>query len=666
MARTREQDRERKRKQKEEANEIGKLPRVRNPKRKAACKKSLYDFLVTYCMGDGGFLQSPPSEKMREIINHLQDTVISGGRTHVRLPRGFGKTSYLKGAISYALAYGFRSFVVAVSAKIGDARTITEDVWNLFENSKTFAEDFPEIAYPIAKLDGILQRAAHQTYNKVRTRIQKTAERILLPTIKGAASSGSLLVARGIKGAARGLLKGSKRPDLLLIDDAQTDAVAHNPAMVDKYDEILEQSFLGLAGHSQTLAAFMTSTPICPDDLSDVYAKKRNWKTFSYPLLLHEPLCWRTPQDKWREYFRIRQDSIAAGEPEHIAANDYYAQYRGEMDDGAVMLNDSAFDPSTELSALQHAMNLRFANGEDAFQAEYQLVPVKAKEIYSISAPLVASRVRQGAPQFYVPPETVFIAAATDINPAYGLTTAITCFDKLQTGFVTHYHVFTGAPLPIPDDIPERVRITLIAQALTAHGKEIAQWCKMHGIALNRWGVDCGGKQFEAVCTWARTARQTCGVGCTPMVGRGGRNWNPNVRSKIADARNGTILCADQSKGWRWLAFDSDMWRETAQRAWLGEIGTPGSLSLFEGQRHGEFAAQIAAEILEWKTVLPNGQTEYRWREVGRKHDYGDAVTMCYALAGAFGISASGYVPPPTRPAKPSNRPQFRRGRYCK
>lgn len=37
--------------------------------------------------------------------------------------------------------------------------------------------------------------------------------------------------------------------------------------------------------------------------------------------------------------------------------------------------------------------------------------------------------------------------------------------------------------------------------------------------------------------------------------------------------------------------------------------------------------------------------TEYRWKTIGRKHDFGDAVTMCFALAGAFGISAGGYTP---------------------
>lgn len=666
--RTKEEDRERKRKKREDANEIGKLPRVKNPKRKAACKTSLLKFLITYCMEEGGFLQSPPSEKMYPIIERLQETVTHGGRTHVRLPRGFGKTSYLKGAIVYALAYGYRQFPVIVSAKIQDARTILEDIWNLLENGKTFAEDFPEIAYPIAHLDGILQRAAHQTYKGKRTKMQRTAERIVLPTIDKSASSGSLVVARGIKGAARGLLKGAIRPDLLLADDPQTDAVAKNPAMVQKYDELLEQSFLGLAGHSHTLAAFMTSTPIVPDDLSDIYAKKPNWKTYSYPLLISEPTCWRSDKDFWQDYFRIRQDSISVGEAEHVKANEFYTANREAMDDGAEVLNPSAFDAETELSALQHAMNLRFSNGENSFQAEYQLMPARVNEAFKLSAPLVASRVRQGAAQFWIPPETVFVCAATDLNPAVAFSTVMVAFAKDQTGFIPHYALFKSSPIPIADNMPEKMRERLITQALAAHAREIAGWCKTRGISLNKWGVDCGGKQWAAVNNFAKIARQTCGIGLMPMAGRAGRNWNPYVRSRITDPRNETVLCEDKTNGWRWLAWNSDYYKETAQKAWLGEVGTPGSLSLFDGQRHGEYAAQVAAEVLDYKVALSDGKVDYKWRMVGPHNDLGDATAMCYALAGAFGISASGYIPPPPkksaigRGGKP--RYTFKRGKW--
>ncbi len=651
MARTKLQDRERKAKMHADANDIGRLPKVKDPARRERCRNSLALFLRTYCMGPGGFLRTEPSERMGEIIDHLQAVVQSGGRTHIRMARAHGKSSFIKGACVFALAYGYRHFVVAVAARHSDASAIIDDIYTLLEDSDLFAADFPEIAVPIRKLGGIMQRAQNQTYKGKRTKIGKNAGRIVLPTIDGSDSSGAVLIARGFKGATRGLVRGSMRPDLVLLDDLQDDKAAHNPQSVQEYDELIEKGFMGLGGHQKQIAAFMTSTPIAPDDLSDLYATKPSWKTFTFPMLLSEPDCWGMPGDLWQQYFKIKQDAIHNSESEHAAANAFYAEHRAEMDAGAEVLNPAFYDRETELSGIQHAMNLRFANGEDAFAAEYQMRPVRQHDVLQINTPLILSRVSKGTQPFYIPPDTIFTACATDLNPSYGFTTAVVAFDKNQSGFVTYYEVFAGDPLPIHEDIPERLRAQLLTQALINHGREIVGWCRGHGIAINRWGVDAGGKQWDAVCNFAKISRAHCGCNCLPMVGRAGRAWNPRVKSRVTDERNGTVLCADTAQGWRWLVFNADYWRETAQRAWLGEVGTPGGLSLFDGNgtRHGEFAAQIAAEQLDYKITLQDGRTEYRWKTIGRKHDYGDAITMCFALAGSFGISSGGYTPVHTK-----------------
>lgn len=645
---TKEQSNARHARKKAAANELGELPAVVDPERRAKCMKDLGRFMRTYCMGTGGFLKSKPSKRMGEIIRHLQAVVVSGGRTHLRIARAHGKTSFVKGACLFALVYGYRRFIVAVSARKADASSMIDDLFTLCEDGETFAEDFPEVSVPIRRLGGIMQRAQNQTVNGKRTKIGKTADRIVLPTVDGSAASGAILVARGFKGAARGLVRGSMRPDLVLFDDLQDDKAAKNPRTVQAYDQVIEKNFLGLGGHDKQIAAMMTSTPICPDDLSELYAAKSNWKTFTFPMLISDPDCWGTKDDLWARYFDIKRIAIQDGEPEHIRANEFYRANRAAMDAGAEVLNPLFFDHATEVSGIQHAMNLRFANGEDSFSAEYQMKPVRSHEAITVSAREIAARVRKGTSAFHVPEGTVFTACATDLNPSYGYSTAVVCFDRSMTAFVTSYKVFTDPPLPIRDDMPETARVTAIYNALVVHGREVASWADAHGITIDRWGVDAGGKQFDAVMRFYREARNVCGIQCLPMLGRAGESWNPMVKSRISDERNGTVLCAEMAKGQRWLAFDADRAKETAQRAWLGEEGSPGGASLFDGKgaRHGEFAAQIAAERLEYKVSLPNGRTRYKWRQVGRKHDYGDCMAMCYALAGAFGISAAGYTPP--------------------
>ena len=123
------------------------------------------------------------------------------------------------------------------------------------------------------------------------------------------------------------------------------------------------------------------------------------------------------------------------------------------------------------------------------------------------------------------------------------------------------------------------------------------------------------------------------------------RNWTVEEVQDFCEAWNGETN--DVKKALMDGGEDADMHRETAQRAWLGDVGAPGGLSLFDGNgtRHADFAGQIAGEILEYKVTLQDGRTDYHWRTIGRKHDFGDAVTMCYALAGRFGISAGGFEP---------------------
>lgn len=647
MARTLEQDRARKAAKKAAANEIGKLPKVKNPKRRERCRDSLLDFLKTYCMGSGGFLKTEPAPRMVPIIEHLQDVVQHGGRQQIMMARAHGKSSFVKGACLYALVYGWRRFLVAVAARSADAAAMIADIWNLIETGENLAADFPEVCLPVRKLGGIMQRAANQTHGGERTRIVKTRERIELPTIRNAACSGAIMVARGFTSKARGLVKGSQRPDLLVLDDLQDEKLARNPRSVAAAIETLEGAFMGLGGHTKQIAAFMTATPIAPDDLAEQYATRKGWVCSRFPMVLTFPDCFgkKGGADLWQRYFEIRQTALQDGESEHAAGNAFYRANRPAMDAGGEVLNPEFYDHETELSGLQHAMNLWAGTNENNFAAEYQMQPPHEKQVFNISVPLILSRVRKGTEPFTVPPECVFVSCATDLNPAYGLTSAMIAFEPNATGFVPWYGIFTDSPLPLTDGMPVAEWEDKLYRALGIHAAQIAA----AGVNLNAWGVDAGGAAFETVLRFAANCRERFGLDCMPMIGRAGRSWNPNVKSKIADARNNTVLCAKESnRAARWLAFNADVWRETAQRAWIAEPGAAGGLSLFDGHgaRHHDFAGQICAEQLESKTQTQDGRTIYRWREIGKKHDYGDAVTMNFALAGDFGISSGGVYEP--------------------
>ena len=619
--------------------------------RRRRVEKSLLEFVKAYGCDEGGFLDDPPAPLMESILDEMQTAVDDSSIPyHIRVARGHGKTSYSKLACAWAAATGKRHFIIAVGSNADNAKNIVNDLFGFFGDSPLFAQDFPEIAVPIAALNGVYQRARAQTYHGKPTRVKIGMGQIVLPTIDGSPSSGCIIQSVGFETSARGKVKGKLRPDLLVLDDLQNDEMAENEERVLAAVTHLKKTFLGLAGHKRKIAAVMTSTPIAPDDLSETFAADPSWKTTTHKMIIEWPTAWKTadPEDDlWTKYRDILRHEIAVGNPApHLVANKYYHDNFDAMNHGAVVLNPNNYDRSTELSAIQHAMNLLFRDGEKVFDSEYQMQPPRKADAFGISAQLILSRIRNGAAARSVPDETVLTVAASDLNPSYAITTAVACFDVQLSCFVT-FHAIQKIK------IDGRLNDTEFSARLFAEIKRHGELLSSLGLGVTLWGIDAGGRQFGTV---TRFARQFTGLKVMPMIGRAGQNWNPNVRSRIRAAKNDTVLCHDAQRH-VWLAFNADTKKEQAQRAWITETGAVGGCSLFDGGiDHTEFAEQIANERLIEKVRLKaqydaSDRFEFRWKVKG-KHDYGDVMAMLYALAGAEGISGEGSLPSATKSAR--------------
>lgn len=621
-------------------NEV-EIPSCANPKRRARCEKSLVKFLETYCMGEGGFLESKPAKSMYPIIETIQAAVTSSRWYHIRMPRGHGKTSYVKGGIAYALAYGFRRYVISVCAAGGNASSMIRDVFALFERSEAFAADFPEIAVPIRRLEGKVQRAKSLTIDGEPCNIHVNASEIILPTVRGSPSSGGVINAVGFKANARGKVRGSLRPDLVLFDDLQDEELAKSPDRVREAVLNVEKNFLNLGGHRKRIAALMTSTPIEPDDLSETFAAKDNWYTSTFKMVEAWP---DTKETLWEEYRAILKHEVIQGHDAHVACNRFYRKHRQLMDRGAKILNPDNYDHKLEVSGIQHAMNLYF-NGEEQFLSEYQMQPMRRQMVFALRPAVVVSRTRKDWKPYFVPSESVMTVCATDLNPAYGFSSAMTTFDRVATATVVWYGIHKTDLHK--ERMTEAEYRAAVYEQLVVFAMRLKAECESRGIKLDAWAIDAGGDQFEPVQRLWRNAKDLgLPFEIVPMVGKAGRTWNPFVRSKIRNPINETVECGDVNRDGerqRWTNFNADFWRETMQRAWLGEIGTPGGLSLFGGLdeiRHDDFALQVTAEQLRKKELAPDGRWRYEW--VGgdtHRHDYGDAETMCLAVAGNKGLT---------------------------
>lgn len=354
--------------------DIGDLPEVQNPDIKDQCRENFQLFCETYFPSTFSLEWSKDHLKA---IERIEECVLRGGLFALAMPRGSGKSSLCEVAGIWSQLYGHREFLVLIGATEGAAVEMMDSIKTELETNEYLFADFPEVCYPIRQLDGIANRCAGQLYHGERTRITWTSNEIVLPTIAGSASSGMIIRVAGITGRVRGMKYKradgeSVRPSLVIVDDPQTTESAGSVEQTRKRVRILVSDVLGLAGPGKKIAGLMPCTIIHVGDMADQIldrSKHPEWSGEKTKMVYAFP----TNMSLWEKYAEIRAESLREN-GDLSAATAFYKKHRKEMDEGAVVSWDARYNYD-ELSAIQHAMNLKFTD-EMAFQAEYQNEPM--------------------------------------------------------------------------------------------------------------------------------------------------------------------------------------------------------------------------------------------------------------------------------------------------
>lgn len=311
-----------------------------------------------------------------EVIEKIQAAVLEGGLFAVAMPRGAGKSSLAEQAVLWALLHGHRQFVFFIGNTQPAAEQMLANLRTELETSDLLLTDYPEALLPIAALEGIRQRRLLHRGNLIR--MEFTQERISLPWIVGSRSAGGTVRCAGITGSFRGArIKQpdgtTLRPDLVVIDDPQTHESANSPTQTHKRERILAGDVMGLAGPGKQISGVMPCTVIAEGDLADRCLDPQlhpEWHGHRTKMLT----SWPDRMDLWEVYQELRNDGLRATKTT-TAADEFYQQNREAMDAGAAVSWPERFLP-TELSAIQHAMNLWIKDPE-AFAAEYQNEPIR-------------------------------------------------------------------------------------------------------------------------------------------------------------------------------------------------------------------------------------------------------------------------------------------------
>ena len=608
-----------------------------DPKRRKRLERNPQAWLKYYL---AGAYSRPFEQPHKEIIKGVTRAHDTQGRFVVAAERGVGKSALLWGMILYLSMSGRQPYPVCVPW----ASAALKRAFRFWKTALCFNElllaDYPEYCQPFAAARGVAQRVPNIIWSDTTeaTGAQLTVGEgmIILPDNLGCIGGST------INGNIRGLNHPQHdgtilRPSIVVVDDVQDRSVAKSQVQVAETIAIIESDVAGCGETGRDLPMLLACNCIAPNDVAEHYLTDPNWQALRVSCIEHWPDGWDDDKSEARRLWDEWHDRFLSGAKDQA----FYRKNKAGMTKGMKLSAPAAFKGSEKCpDAFYGVIRMWFRMGREAFMAERQqrpVDPVSEAGPYTLNPAIIQSRADKNRKQFAVPSWVTRIRATTDVNPSYAFSTVVLGFGEDQTAAVLWYGLHK---LSIPGETPATELAKALFEQLTIHGKELA------GLPMNPgvWAIDAGGAQFDPVIRFAEESARICGIPAHGFRGGGARYyrpWGKSVSGTLCEQCHG---CLDRKLGRniRWVAWNADYWKEVAQRAWLGEIGSPGSVSLYAGT-HSEFSTQVCGDKLMGKGDI-GGQVFWNYHRTPGRNDFGDAMAQGYALAAYYGIGTSGRV----------------------
>ena len=568
-------------------------------------------------------------------------------------------SSLSEAAAVWAMLYGHREFVCLVGATETAALEMLESIRTEIESNELLDADFPEVCYPISKLEGIVSRANGQTVHGERTRITWTANEIVLPTVKDSVSSGIIVRCAGITGRIRGMRYKrsdgrSVRPDLVIVDDPQTRDSARSLSQNRTRERILSGDILGLAGPGRKIAGIMPCTVIERGDMADVILdrdKHPEWNGERCKMLYAMP----SHMELWEEYFSVMDESLR--ELGNISrATEFYRENRERMDEGAVVAWPERHNDDEE-SALQNAMNLMHRD-HFAFSSEYQNEPMSDDDDMDrmLSADEIASKTN-GLDRMVVPLDCHRLTMFVDVQKTCLFYTVCAFADDF-TGAVIEYGTF-------PEQNTRRFSLSTITRRLCDIYKSSVEAQLYSGIsALVKDKASCVYRREDGTelqigliaidANWGistdivyQFCRQTEFRGrVIPAHGRYvGASSKPmsEYRKKPGErvGLNWIVTSSASQRAIRHIAFDTNFWKSFVHERLASPIGESGCLTLYGSRpyEHELYAEHMTAEFRVRTQGRGRTVDEWKLRPDRSDNHWLDCTVGCAVLASSMGCA---------------------------
>lgn len=677
----REQQAELSRQASRDRRDIAPMPPIANVRRRGRCRNSLRFFCETY--NPAAFALGWSADHL-DAIARIEEAVRCGALYAFAMSRGQGKSTIVRHAALWAISYAHCRYVFCVGANAPRAEDTLASIQTFVRFLPRYGEDFPEIAYPVRRLEGIARRANGQLYGNEPTMLEWSAERLVFPTVSppanwprswplrddgkaptsGSVVSSSGLTGDGIRGSVLTLTNGELlRPDLVLLDDPQTPESARSPSQNFTREQLVAADLLGLAGPGKPLSAVMPCTVIAPGDMVDSLLDQEKhplWRGERRGLLRSMP----TNLAAWEQYFEVYARCARKRPPDHAEANALYIERRAELDAGAEASWDERKLP-TEVSAIQSAMHLYFRD-KRAFFSEYQNspLPLVAPEPGELKADEVAARLNR-TPRGVAPPGSTRLTAMVDVQQN-ALYYAVCAWKEDFGGSLIDWGCWPPqrrayfAYADVRPTLGEATGVTSVEGAIYAGLTALADQLLSRGWDLEGGGqlriekllVDAGW-QAEVIRRWARQTPHAATVMPSKGMPLGAAHVPMSDWPRQPGERRGQgwVLRPPKPGEGRLLLFDANGWKSTLAAKLRQPLGEASCFTLFgtDPVEHRLLCDHITSEykvrtfgrgreVEEWK-LRPSRPDNHAW----------DALVGCCVAASFLGVQPAGIPPAPKK-----------------
>jgi len=277
-------------------------------------------------------------ERFPAMILNAKDTGI-GDKEADAAPRGNAKSTWTTLILPlWCAAFKHRSFALIVSETNAQATDFVQFIKLELENNERLAQDFPALAGEgsIWQADTIITR------NGVK--------------IRGVGAGQKL----------RGMRHGSRRPDLVVVDDLENDEAVESPDQRAKLEKWFFKALMKI-GQKDTVY-IVIGTILHYKSLLANLLEKPGWKgrKFKAVLRFSDSKLW----DKWEAIFT---DITVGKEEAEKKADEFFETHKAAMLKGAEVL-------WPEVEDYYYLMKMRISEGPAYFESEKQNEPVNPED----------------------------------------------------------------------------------------------------------------------------------------------------------------------------------------------------------------------------------------------------------------------------------------------